>query len=163
AYLKSLRDAQAREIVQALEPLAQQAPPPAIPDDALEWTEVQRMQESGMQMAAHGVRHGILTRMSPEEARRELADGLQGVRQRGGPVRDLLVLLIVAAVIPLSLYNPFYGLLGFSWLAYMRPQDLSWGLARDLPLSKWVALAIYGSLLLRGKFNIFRPSRISFA
>jgi probable O-glycosylation ligase (exosortase A-associated) len=78
-------------------------------------------------------------------------------------VRDWIVLFIVAATIPLAFYRPYFGLLGFSWLAYMRPQDLSWGLADSMPLSKYLALAIFASLAIRGKINIFRPSRVTFA
>ena len=78
-------------------------------------------------------------------------------------MRDYLVLMLVVATIPLALYSPFYGLLGFSWLAYMRPQDLAWGLAASLPLSKYVALALMASMLLRGKVAIFRRGAVPFA
>jgi probable O-glycosylation ligase (exosortase A-associated) len=76
-------------------------------------------------------------------------------------VRDILVLIIVAATIPAAFFRPFYGLLGFSWLAYMRPQDLSWGLAATLPLSKFVALAVWASLIMRGKINIVRNTLVT--
>lgn len=78
-------------------------------------------------------------------------------------MRDLLVLIVVGLTLPLSFYRPFFGLLGFSWLAYMRPQDLAWGFAAGLPLSKFVALAIWISLILRGKLNIFRVTPVSIA
>ena len=78
-------------------------------------------------------------------------------------MRDLLVLIVVALTIPLSFYRPFFGLLSFSWLAYMRPQDLAWGVAASLPLSKFVAVAIWLSLVLRGKLNIFRVTPVSIA
>lgn len=76
-------------------------------------------------------------------------------------MRDILVLIIVVATVPLAFYRPFYGLLGFSWLAYMRPQDLSWGLAAALPLSKVVALSIWASLIARGKLNIVRHTFVT--
>jgi len=76
-------------------------------------------------------------------------------------MRDYLVLFLVVATIPLALYQPFIGLLGFSWLAYMRPQDLSWGLAAELPLSKYVTLALWVSLIMRGKINIFRRTQVT--
>jgi len=78
-------------------------------------------------------------------------------------MRDYLVLALVLATLPLALYRPWFGLLGFSWLAYMRPQDLAWGTAAQLPLSKWVALALWGSLILRGKLNPFRRNAITWA
>src|SRR5262245_1267017 len=43
----------------------------------------------------------------------------------------------------------------------MRPQNLAWGMAADLPLSKWVAIALWVSLILRGKLNIFRRSEVT--
>jgi len=76
-------------------------------------------------------------------------------------MRDYLVLAIVLATLPLAFYRPFFGLLGFSWLAYMRPQDLSWGLAAELPLSKWMALAVWVSLIIRGKLNPYRRTAIT--
>jgi probable O-glycosylation ligase (exosortase A-associated) len=78
-------------------------------------------------------------------------------------MRDYLVLALVLATIPLALYRPFFGLLGFSWLAYMRPQDLSWGLAAELPLSKYVAVALWLGLIMRGKLNVFRRTPITLA
>ena len=55
-------------------------------------------------------------------------------------MRDLLVMAIVMLSLPLTVRRPFVGLLVFSWLAYMRPQDLCWGFARELRLSLFVAL-----------------------
>lgn len=76
-------------------------------------------------------------------------------------MRDVLVLVLVMATIPLAFYRPFFGLLGFSWLAYMRPQDLAWGPAAELPLSKYVAGALWLSLMLRGKINPFRRGLVT--
>lgn len=78
-------------------------------------------------------------------------------------MRDYLVLAMVLATLPLALYSPFYGLLGFSWLAYMRPQDLAWGMAAELPLSKWVAAALWLSLILRGKLVVYRRTVVTTA
>ena len=55
------------------------------------------------------------------------------------PLRDLLVFLAVVLLLPLSFRRPFIGLLLFSWLAYMRPQDLCWGFARGMRFSFYVA------------------------
>lgn len=55
-------------------------------------------------------------------------------------MRDLLVMALVMLALPLTLRRPFVGLLVFSWLAYMRPQDLCWGFARNLRLSLFVAV-----------------------
>lgn len=50
-------------------------------------------------------------------------------------MRDLIVVLLVLATVPYAFRRPFVGLCVFSWLAYMRPQDLCWGFARSMRLS----------------------------
>lgn len=57
-------------------------------------------------------------------------------------MRDLLVFAFVLLMLPVSIRRPFIGLLVFSWLAYMRPQDLCWGFARTMRLSFFVGLAM---------------------
>ncbi|MEE9127260.1 MAG: putative O-glycosylation ligase, exosortase A system-associated [Planctomycetota bacterium] len=51
------------------------------------------------------------------------------------PLRDLLVFLAVVLCLPTAFRRPYFGLLLFSWLAYMRPQDLCWGFARHMRFS----------------------------
>jgi len=57
-------------------------------------------------------------------------------------MRDIFVFAIVMLALPICFRRPFFGLLVFSWLAYMRPQDLCWGFARTMRLSFFVALAM---------------------
>ncbi|MBL9078719.1 MAG: putative O-glycosylation ligase, exosortase A system-associated [Planctomycetes bacterium] len=57
-------------------------------------------------------------------------------------MRDLLVFAVVLLTLPTSFQRPFVGLLVFSWLAYMRPQDLCWGFARTMRLSFFVGIAM---------------------
>jgi probable O-glycosylation ligase (exosortase A-associated) len=57
-------------------------------------------------------------------------------------VRDLLVFGIVMGLLPVAFRRPYVGLLLFSWLAYMRPQDLCWGFARGMRFSFMVAIAM---------------------
>ncbi len=57
-------------------------------------------------------------------------------------MRDLIVLLAVMSLMPTSFRRPYIGMLVFSWLAYMRPQDLCWGFARTMRLSFLVSLAM---------------------
>jgi probable O-glycosylation ligase (exosortase A-associated) len=63
-------------------------------------------------------------------------------------VRDLIVLGVVFASLPLIVFRPYFGLLVYGWLAYMRPQDMGWGATRMLPLSQWVAVALVLGLVL---------------
>jgi len=63
-------------------------------------------------------------------------------------VRDLIIVGIVFASLPVIAFRPFFGLLVYGWLAYMRPQDMAWGASRMLPLSQWVAIALVLGLVL---------------
>ncbi|HEX5758295.1 MAG TPA: putative O-glycosylation ligase, exosortase A system-associated [Thermoanaerobaculia bacterium] len=78
-------------------------------------------------------------------------------------MRDILVLAAVYASLPLILFSPFSGLMVYSWLAYMRPQDLGWGMTKVMPLSEWVAIALAVGLVLtigRERLLAFRPQTI---
>jgi probable O-glycosylation ligase (exosortase A-associated) len=57
-------------------------------------------------------------------------------------MRDLIVFLIVMGLLPASFMRPYIGLLLFSWLAYMRPQDMCWGFARTMRFSFYVSAAM---------------------
>ena len=63
-------------------------------------------------------------------------------------LRDLFVILVVLGALPYCLGRPFFGLLVFSWLAYMRPQDLCWGPARTMRFSLYVAVCMFGGWLV---------------
>jgi len=84
AFLKTLPDDERQRWVRALEPLAQGA---ASEDAPMQWDEVRALRQAGMSIGAHGVRHGILTRMPGEEAAREIGDSVSLIGQRvGAPV-----------------------------------------------------------------------------
>jgi probable O-glycosylation ligase (exosortase A-associated) len=57
-------------------------------------------------------------------------------------MRDLLVFGVVLLGLPMAFRRPFLGLLLFSWLAYMRPQDLCWGFARNMRFSFFAGIAM---------------------
>lgn len=63
-------------------------------------------------------------------------------------MRDLIVLALVAGALPFAIARPFFALLLYSWLSYMRPQDHTWSFATGLPLSQAAALAMLGGLVL---------------
>ncbi len=62
-------------------------------------------------------------------------------------MRDLLVLAVIYGSLPVIVFRPFFGLLVYGWLSYMRPQDMAWAV-RGLPLSQWVAIAMLVGLVL---------------
>lgn len=73
-------------------------------------------------------------------------------------MRDLLIQALVYGALPVTLFRPFFGLLIYSWLAYMRPQDMAWGASRVLPLSQWVAMAMFvGIVVTMGREKLITP------
>ncbi len=73
-------------------------------------------------------------------------------------MRDLAVMAVVFGTLPIIPFRPVLGLGVYAWLAYMRPQDLAWGI-KSMQLSMWVAIAILVGLVLafgRERFATFR-------
>lgn len=55
-------------------------------------------------------------------------------------MRDLVVFALFIGVLPMCFLRPWVGLCAFTWLAYNRTQDLTWGFARGLPISQFIAI-----------------------
>lgn len=55
---------------------------------------------------------------------------------------------IVFATIPYILRHPYVGVLVWSWLSYMNPHRLTWGLAYHFPFAQLVAVVLFVALLL---------------
>ena len=58
-------------------------------------------------------------------------------------LRDLVFLVILIGLVPVSFLRPWLGVLAWSWIAYMAPHQLTWGFAQTLP----VAMLIGGATL----------------
>jgi probable O-glycosylation ligase (exosortase A-associated) len=70
-------------------------------------------------------------------------------------MRDLILSLIIIGLMPVSFRRPYIGLVMFSWLAYMRVQDLTWSFARGVRWSFYLALLMFGGWIFsrkRGRF-----------
>jgi probable O-glycosylation ligase (exosortase A-associated) len=72
--------------------------------------------------------------------------------------RDLIVFTTILLLLPRTFRQPFFGLLVFTWLAYMRPQDLCWGFARNpsLRYSFYCAILMYVGWFLYEKHPFTR-------
>ena len=66
-------------------------------------------------------------------------------------LRDLFVSLFVLGMLPSCFRKPFVGLCVFSLLAYMRLQDLSWGFARDIRWSFYVAIVMFAGAFVSSR------------
>jgi len=63
-------------------------------------------------------------------------------------VRDLFVLAVVFGSVPVILARPWIGVLVWSWIAYMNPHRLAWGIARDFPVAMTVGATTLAALLI---------------
>ena len=67
-------------------------------------------------------------------------------------MRDGIVALMIISMFPVCFRKPFLGLALFSLMAYMRVQDLTWGFARYLRWSFYIAIITFaGFVAMKGK------------
>jgi len=65
-------------------------------------------------------------------------------------MRDILVVGLIAASLPVGLIRPYYAMLTYAWISYMYPHMLAWGFARTFPGARLTALsAIAGVVITR--------------
>jgi probable O-glycosylation ligase (exosortase A-associated) len=75
-------------------------------------------------------------------------------------MRDIIVSLLLLGLLPACYRRPFVGLCVFTWLAFMRVQDLTWGFARGIRWSYYVAiLMIAGFFATRERRPIMMNAR----
>lgn len=73
-------------------------------------------------------------------------------------MRDIIISLIILGLLPVSFKRPFVGLVVFSWLAYMRVQDLTWGFAKHQRWSFYVAIVmVLGFVVSKERKRLFLP------
>jgi probable O-glycosylation ligase (exosortase A-associated) len=70
-------------------------------------------------------------------------------------MRDVIVSLLLLGALPTCFRKPFFGLLLFSLLAYMRLQDLTWGFARDIRWSFYVAVVTFAGFFASSRERRF--------
>jgi probable O-glycosylation ligase (exosortase A-associated) len=64
-----------------------------------------------------------------------------------GGLRDLAMFVIVFGAIPYILRHPYIGVIVWSWLSYMNPHRLTWGVAYNFPFAQVVAIAMLVALV----------------
>ncbi len=55
-------------------------------------------------------------------------------------MRDVLLTLIVAALLPMAFKRPWVGALMFAWVSIMNPHKLTWGFANGFPFAQLIAI-----------------------
>lgn len=78
-------------------------------------------------------------------------------------MRDVLFTLFFFGILPTCYRRPFVGLLMFTWLGYMRAQDLTWGFARRQRWSYVVAVAMFAGWIRQPKTRVFQRDYRSYA
>ena len=73
-----------------------------------------------------------------------------------GSIRDIVFSVIIFGLLPVSFRRPLIGLLTFSWLAYMRTQDLTWGFARHQRWSFLVAVVMGAGFFSQPREKLFQ-------
>lgn len=63
------------------------------------------------------------------------------------PIRDIILTITVAGLLPACFLRPWIGLLVWTWLGVMNPHRLCWGFAYDLPFAQVVAIATLAGML----------------
>jgi probable O-glycosylation ligase (exosortase A-associated) len=75
-------------------------------------------------------------------------------------MRDTGFTLLMLMLMPVCLRRPLIGMLTFTWLAYMRAQDLTWGFAKNQRWSFLIAIIMgAGWLISRERRNVTWNSR----
>jgi len=62
-------------------------------------------------------------------------------------MRDLFVTLVVLGILPAVLFQPWIGVMLWSWIGYMNPHRLAYGFATDFPFAMLIALFTMVGLL----------------
>ena len=76
-------------------------------------------------------------------------------------MRDILLILIVFGTIPYILKKPYIGILVWSWLGYMNPHRLTWGIAYSLPFSQLISIVTLFSVLFSKEKKSFPVTPIT--
>ena len=71
-------------------------------------------------------------------------------------MRNVVLLAIVFGSVPLSLMNPYIGVLVWFWIAYFNPHRFAWGFAYYFPVAMTVAIpTLVGTIFARKTNRIF--------
>jgi len=75
--------------------------------------------------------------------------------------RDLVLILMVSATLPISFIRPWIGVLVYTWLSTMVPQRSTWGIAYNLPFIKVVAVVtLVGLLFTKQRYPLPRRPEV---
>lgn len=68
-------------------------------------------------------------------------------------MRDLILIVTMTALIPLSLTRPFIGVLLFSWISFMNPHQLNWGMSSSIQWAMIIAVTTIIGSMIKGELK----------
>lgn len=72
------------------------------------------------------------------------------------PVRDIIILGLIAASLPFCFFRPFFGILMWNIVALLNPHRFAWGTAYDFPVAMLVAIpTLVGALFFERNLKQF--------
>jgi putative inorganic carbon (HCO3(-)) transporter len=58
----------------------------------------------------------------------------------GAPMRDLFLFVIIVVSIPISFFNPYFGILMWTWITFFNPHRYTWGFMYNFPVAAVIAV-----------------------
>ncbi len=68
-------------------------------------------------------------------------------------MRDLILIAIFVGAAPVCLFNPYFGVLMWTWVAYFNPHRFTWGIAYNFPAAIVIAIPTLVGTLFTRKMN----------
>jgi putative inorganic carbon (hco3(-)) transporter len=68
-------------------------------------------------------------------------------------MRDVIVVGIIVASVPICFFRPYFGVLMWVWVAYFNPHRFTWGFAYDFPVSTVIAVPTLLGILFSRQVN----------
>jgi probable O-glycosylation ligase (exosortase A-associated) len=68
-------------------------------------------------------------------------------------MRDLILLIIILASVPLSFLEPYYGILVWTWIAYFNPHRLTFSYMYNFPVAAAIAIPTMAGFIFTKKLN----------
>jgi probable O-glycosylation ligase (exosortase A-associated) len=69
-------------------------------------------------------------------------------------VRDVILIAVCIVAVPLSLMQPFAGILFWTWAGYFNPQDFTYGIASKIPFALLIAISTMAGLVVTKRKQI---------
>lgn len=73
-------------------------------------------------------------------------------------VRDAILIVVCLVAVPLSLAQPFTGVLFWTWVGYFNPQEFTYGIANKIPFALLIAISTLAGLVVTKRKQLPPPT-----